>query len=326
MKRKLLRRLLTSAVCIVIAFNFAAPNISPLSSVNLCDCDCKVKPLTSNTLFGPGEINRLRRNIALGNPSCYERHFATFADHFKKRITNTKRHLFLHVPKTGGTSICELAEKSGKEVIRDNETNCWEREHFWPLWCCYEFSARPSFGSCREFDGTLPEFVMNENFLDYPLCMENRIYSTLVRDPVDRVISHQVHLRQLDQGNTFHDRLNLGVFNHFNWALTAGLHLNKSNPIFFSPVRENLEIAMDTMSRFDFIIDLFHNVTCNLKVMNFLGFGHLIEMPRKNKLNGTKSRVVVDRQMLEDFNSLDRELYDYALKIVGVDCEFFLRL
>ncbi|KAL7468715.1 hypothetical protein ACHAXS_008942 [Conticribra weissflogii] len=289
-------------------------------------CEESMVPLLRNANIDPGDINRLRRIVAMDDPSCFEKHFAIFADYFSDRINEVKNHLFLHIPKAGGTSICFIAKNSNKEISSDSN-NCWEREHFRPLWCCGEFEDRPFWQSCKELDGALPEFVMDENFLDYPLCMQHRIYSMLIRDPVDRAVSHRSHLDKFKAqgklGDSYPKRLDLGLHNYFSWALSAGM--NNGSKISFVPELENLKLAMDTMSRFDFLVDLFHNSTCNLKILGLMGFSNVTELPNENEKPGETSKPT-DKEKLENFNSLDRKLYEYAMRIVNVDCDFFLRL
>lgn len=289
-------------------------------------CEESMLPLLRNETIDPGDVNRLRRVVAMDNPSCFEKHFAIFANYFSDRINEVKNHLFLHIPKAGGTSICSIAKKSEKEISLD-ANNCWEREHFLPLWCCGKFEDRPFWQSCEDLDGALPEFVMDENFLDFPLCMQQRIYSTLIRDPVDRAVSHRAHLNKFDAqgklGDSYNKRLDLGLHNYFSWALSAGM--NNGSKISFVPELDNLKIAMDTISRFDFLLDLFHNSTCNLKILGFMGFSNVTKLPNENEKPGENSEPI-DREKLEDFNLLDRTLYEYALQITDVDCDFFLRL
>ena len=61
----------------------------------------------------PGEVNKLRRELAYEDPRCYENHFSDFATHFKNRLRTVRNHLNLHIPKAGGSSfvqICPIVE------------------------------------------------------------------------------------------------------------------------------------------------------------------------------------------------------------------------
>jgi len=125
--------------------------------------NCNASALLSLSSSDPGEINRLRRKLALENPSCYEHHFSAFANYTMSRLSSIKKHLSLHIPKSGGTSLCELAELKN-ETVRDN--NCWEKDHFLPLWCDNQFANGDrkewinednNAATCDEIDRLLPK-------------------------------------------------------------------------------------------------------------------------------------------------------------------------
>lgn len=309
---------------------FLHPKIAVDSSASNVPCDGYVGALQSlsdqHSHIDPGEINQLRRALALDNPSCYDSHFSTFANLFKTRISTVKNHMFLHIPKAGGTSICSLAKESGKQV-ETSGNNCWEKTHFYPLWCCFKFEDRPEWPSCEVLNEKLPEFVMNENYLDYPLCMQNRMYSTLIRDPIDRAMSHELHLGNFPNvKDTYPTRLALGQHNYFTWAMTSGSTMNRGNKTSFIPLPQHLELAMDTLSRFDFLLELSLNNTCDTSILNFMGFGNHTEEPHKNSSAVLNPHEMLSRETYNEWNLLDKELFLYARRLMEVDCEFFVRL
>jgi hypothetical protein len=104
-----------------------------------------------------------------------------------------KKHLNLHIPKAGGSSLCKFSQSAKMETPPGN---CFHRVHFIPLWCCYKWKDRKGFPkniTCDIFDRNLKEFTMNKNYLDYPLCMNTRLYSILVRGPVECTMSQERH-------------------------------------------------------------------------------------------------------------------------------------
>ena len=179
----------------------------------------------------PGEVNQLRRWLAYENPPCFQRRFSDFANHFRTRINDVKNHLSLHIPKTGGTAFCSLA-RSMKDTF-PLPGNCFNQDLRFglPLWCCWKFEDRQEWDPenvCNALDQILPEFTMNENYLDHPLCQNNRLYSILLRNPVDRAMSQERHLSRFSlNGNWTMDkysaRLELTRKNYMTWALTSGL-------------------------------------------------------------------------------------------------------
>mmetsp|Transcript_10464 Transcript_10464/g.21488 ORF Transcript_10464/g.21488 Transcript_10464/m.21488 type:complete len:369 (-) Transcript_10464:214-1320(-) len=284
----------------------------------------------------PGEVNRIRRILAMENRPCYKHYFDVFADHFLHRVKSVKKHVNLHIPKAGGMSLCSVARHSeyGSDIPAD--TNCWERQHFYPMWCLYYLGTRPKWESCEDLDESTPDFVMNENYLDYPLCMQQRLYSTLIREPVERAISHELHLEALkDTGNhempkkLFESRLAMGRMNYMTWALSADLFADNLNKASLVPGKMHAEVAMDTLSRFDFIMELSEDVECDAAILHFMGLGDDVVEPHMNAEFGkfeAKWHPPQPRSVYEEWNNLDKEVYDYAKRLIKVDCEFFKRL
>ena len=80
---------------------------------------CDPLPLLSS-FNNPGDVNKLRRTIGLNNMSCYTHHLPIFANYTKQRLAKVKNQLILHIPKTGGTSLCSLAKSLNKHVPENN--------------------------------------------------------------------------------------------------------------------------------------------------------------------------------------------------------------
>lgn len=164
------------------------------------------------SLSSSGEIHKMRRMIAISdNSSCYNRYLPAFINYTLNRMEHVHNHLNLHIPKSGGTSICSLAKQKSKKYTNFTvaKTNgCWEGDHFLPLWCNPHFvpgGDRSKWASldnsalCNMMDRNLSMFVMNENYLDHPLCTQQKIYSIVLRDPVDRVMSNERHLLEFQR-------------------------------------------------------------------------------------------------------------------------------
>ena len=146
-------------------------------------CDSIPQRLLDNELY-PSKINSLRRSLMISDPSCFERHFESFKLIFMSRLP--LKHVMLHIPKTGGTSVCERVKKEG--VLKAPRGNCW-RDGFCPLWGWCE---NPQPTSCDELNRWPDDFVMNENWLDLFYC-EHHTYSIMIREPVARTKSHINH-------------------------------------------------------------------------------------------------------------------------------------
>ena len=70
----------------------------------------------------PGEVNKLQRNLASEDPLRFQHRFLDFATYFRNRIGSMRKHLNLHIPKSGGSSLCKLAKLVKKETHPSN--NC----------------------------------------------------------------------------------------------------------------------------------------------------------------------------------------------------------
>ena len=306
-----------------------------------------------------GKIHKMRRMIALsGNSSCYTRYLPAFVNYTLKRIDhNIHNHLNLHIPKSGGTSICSLAKQKSETTYTNftvaTTNGCWESHHFLPLWSNPRFvpggdrsewlfdgtssnneaaafqedgtSTSSSYAWCNKMDQKLPMFVMNENYLDHPLCTQRRIYSIVLRDPVDRVMSHERHLLEFERKHTM-ERVELVRNNYIVWALSSGTTPHGER-LSVHPQRKQLEIAMETLLQFDYILDVVttSSTSCYDDVLYLMGLGSGDGERRPHEMKGwgKHQKLALSRKEYEELNLLDVELYEYAQHVMRVDCEFF---
>eukprot|EP00581_Thalassiosira_minuscula_P029244 CAMPEP_0183787682 /NCGR_PEP_ID=MMETSP0739-20130205/67669_1 /TAXON_ID=385413 /ORGANISM="Thalassiosira miniscula, Strain CCMP1093" /LENGTH=287 /DNA_ID=CAMNT_0026031773 /DNA_START=181 /DNA_END=1041 /DNA_ORIENTATION=+ len=68
-------------------------------------------------------LNKLRRELAMANQDKYEEYHSLFAAEFRKRLEQVKKQMVLHIPKTGGTTLCQLAKSHGVSTTKTD--NCW---------------------------------------------------------------------------------------------------------------------------------------------------------------------------------------------------------
>lgn len=306
-----------------------------------------------STLFSSlssGDIHKMRRMIALsGNSSCYSRFLPSFVNYTLHRIKHVHNHLNLHIPKSGGTSICSLATEKAEQDTNftvATTNGCWEGEHFLPLWCHslrfvpggdrsewldYNNEAAlpdPSTATaalCNAMDRKLPIFVMNENYLDHPLCTQQRIYSIVIRNPVDRVMSNERHLLEFGREHE-KERLQLIRNNYIVWALSSGT-TKHGERLSILPQKEHLEIAKETLLQFDYLLDvtLTFSSSCHDDILYLMGLasGDGENPPHEMKGRGKQNNLALTRKEYKELNLLDIELYEYAQSVMRVDCEFF---
>jgi hypothetical protein len=303
--------------------------------------DCKQKLMTAILDSDPGNVNSFRRRLAMEDSTCYEQSFSSLARHFINRLNTVKPHLHLHIPKTGGTSLCSLA-RLHKNTTNATLYNCWQPGIFYPVWCCYAFKERKGLldydnATCDVFleNNPLPEFVMNENYLDYPLCSTHRIYSVALRDPIDRAMSHERHLDHFRSKfpnkthflvRVFNERVELGHNNYMTWALSSGANKAGSR-LSLVPQREHLEIAKETLLHLDFLLEFSHNETCDDVILNLMGFNTSAFGRENEKHHRTYTEGnLKPYDYHQERNALDLELYRHAQLLMDIDCEFFARL
>lgn len=294
-----------------VFFDFSSNYVSNCSSSSIlsfshhssCDSLGRLLSTQSNSTMFAGDVNRLRRNWALTNPSCLERHFSFFEEQFFRRIHS--RHLSLHIPKTAGTSLCRLAKKHSN--FSTHGGNCWLK-YFCPLWC--KCSDREPVATCSQLD-SLPDFVMNENWLDHPLCMEDRLYSISLRHPVDRALSHVNHYLEMIKNGGIESfattsgwRLNLIQSNYLTWSLVSGLH---EKPREVVPAPHHLEIAKEALSKFDFLLEFSKNKTCDSAILGFIGFNRTEPLHARTKRVNYSERY--RRNVYEQMNDLVRLMF-----------------
>ena len=293
-----------------------------------------------------GEMNKMRRMVALSsNSSCYTRLLPMFVNHTLHRIDHIHNHLNLHIPKSGGTSMCSLATHKSKNNANFTIPpifNCWEYDHFLPLWMHPEFEFVPgadrsewlssAASLCNAMDRKLPTFVMNENYLDHPLCTQHRIYSIVIRDPVDRAMSNERHLLTFGRkynneiSYSLEERLQLIRNNYMVWALSSGTTTHGTR-LSVLPQREHLEIAMEALLQFDYILDVAHTTTsCHDDILYLMGLTSNREgekPPHEMGGQGKEIKLPLSRNEYKELNLLDSELYENARSVMRVDCEFY---
>jgi hypothetical protein len=167
---------------------------------------------------------------------------------------------------------------------------------------------------------------MNENYLDYPLCLRNQVYSILLRD-LERVLSSERHLMSFQIALHRNDvdtqkRLAFLRKNYLTWAIASGT-TEHGKRLRMTPNRKHLEFAKDTLSRFDFLLELSRNASCQEAILHLMGFGEQEIQHSNVKKGALMQNSNFSREQYEAWNSLDIELHQYARDLIELDCEFY---
>ena len=274
------------------------------------------------------KINSLRRQLMIKDTECFQTHAALFMDVFQHRLLT--KHVMLHIPKAGGTSICDNVKQ--ERTLVSPGGNCW-KEDFCPLWCGCE---HPQTTTCPSLNKWSADFVMNENWLD-GFC-DHHSYSILIREPMARTMSHINHFLNavVSRGEHFYGttnwRLSLIQSNYMTWALTAFSAMNTEtetdtdtetqhqHPSAFHPGEEHLPIAMAGNIKMDYIVNLeYPNDTCTSLLLHNMRIKNKIRHSNSAHVDYTKE---YSRVNIAEMNELDIQLYNFANVLIGVDCTF----
>ena len=124
--------------------------------------------------------------------------------------THLLKMLFLHVPRSGGSTICGQWKKLG---MSSSNTNCWERndgpEWIYPLVSKTHGPRSVIEPTCADRIEGDPPFTMLERYLDTAksgkalFCGSSTLYVTVLRDPVNRCLSHVAMYARISPPRTF---------------------------------------------------------------------------------------------------------------------------
>ncbi|KAL7571795.1 hypothetical protein ACA910_002882 [Epithemia clementina (nom. ined.)] len=263
--------------------------------------------------------------------NCFEKYFPlfrqSFLNHHEIRGGNgtargggQRSHTMLHIPKTGGTSLCNLVkEKTKWRVPNSNSDNNCQPKAYSSYWCCWDGVTDRMHAnriSCQDQEAMqLPyDLYMNENWLD-KFCPQQQTHSIILREPVSRAMSHDNHLTQFDSARgDMAWRRTLVQSNYMTWSLAAdrfwkagksnytnssnpeqskkrqkqlALTAQKSPPVYlFRPSNQtHLEEALYRLSQMDFLLDLKHlDESCTQLTLQFMGLTEP-ELPRNGTAN-----------------------------------------
>ena len=291
--------------------------------------------------------------------SCYEDYLDMFKKAFLLRRRSTgERHYNLHMPKSGGTSLCHAVLNDGFQspnAACHNKPGC-------ASWCCCSLD-RPKM-TCDVLRSKYGRYdwVGNENYLDHPLCLEDRLYSATIRDPISRSISHFEHYldflqhhaingireeykngggipnqwwgdRHDSQGETAR-RINLIQSNYMTWSLIAGLNEETARYQAGSGAND-LQDAMGVIGDFDFLLGMdVQNVSasCTADTLAVMGLknttlGHeMLDLHRERGAGPDNYQFYYRRDTYARLNDVDVILYEYVAELIRADCSFFAQI
>lgn len=232
---------------------------------------------------------------------------------FNSSVETLKPALFLHIQKTAGTSIVELAVK------HYGEANVCSHGDF--------LGRRPS-------DFSSIPFVSGHFGYDFArTLMPSRYCFTFLRDPIDRILSYYSFCRQQDPAEFWiyklaHERdlesfLNLGfespmgkacLWNQLTWQLAHGYGKQDNRSIVDFESEELISLATEHLNDFDYIGFTESFETDKSNILRALGISDdslVIANQSGRRISSGELRSTT-KHLLARLTELDRHVYEIA--------------
>jgi hypothetical protein len=234
-------------------------------------------------------------------------------------------HYFLHLHKAAGSSICALASRNGEQTTSGK--NCNGPSKLLGFGCSKahaEASSRSAAVQASELHGLT--FVANECTAPADV-MEDAVYATVIREPLERAASHFVYDQKLGYGH-YDGITDFNVFvNASSDQALRGAFFSEFATRFYSgatgpydkPVgRAELEKAKAKLHQLDVLVDLDGDVHgAMIKLGQAYGWSST-DLPEANRVSPEAAAAqhvtlsAAAHEKLRAANPLDLELYAYA--------------
>ena len=229
-------------------------------------------------------------------------------------MINSKNIIFLHIPKTGGTTLSTIIEK------HYHKSSIYIASEVGLGWCTLD-DISCHFRNLTEKDKKKIKLLRGHQKFGLHDYLPNSFkYITMIREPISRVISHYFHLLRDDvpkqnkpnmplieyvkNGNSvctnYQTRILSGI-SDFDYVDSKALDKAKFN-------LDNYFIAVGITQKFDQSLILFKNVFD----WNFFDILYIKRGVAKNKKSSKISDDTLD--IIKENNKLDIELYNFAQK------------
>lgn len=225
--------------------------------------------------------------------------------------------IFLHIPKTGGVTL---------HSIIDN---------IYPVGNIYTIDPAKDEKPLKKLKKLPHEEKRNIKVLRghmgfgrHEVLPQTCTYITMLRDPVDRIISHYYYVLQT-LGHELHERVKLlkmdlkeyvtsGISRELNNGQTRVISGLKSDYHYGENPQERLMTAKNNLRKYFSVIGLTEKYEETLILLK-REFGW--DWPFYRRVNVTKGKVARENipastiETIREYNQLDIELYDYAMKL-----------
>jgi hypothetical protein len=233
--------------------------------------------------------------------------------------------VFIHIPKAAGTTLQEIVVRhyqGGRGFRFTGETKEWE-----------EFKRAP-----REQNGRYDLIYGHVHFGVHEYLPEPATYMTMLRDPVDRVVSHY-HFVLSNPGHYLHPVVAGRQFTLHDYAVTRASHELDNDQVRWLCARHHFDVPVGQVSREMVeeakwnlengvaVVGLMERFADSLKCLKAAFGWHDVSPPESRNVNRLRPRLnqiapeTVDA--IRQINRYDLELYDFA---VGLFEEQLVRL
>jgi hypothetical protein len=213
--------------------------------------------------------------------------------------------IFVHVPKTAGTSLRESLARTGRHIVT----------------IYGDIGQTALEATATKKDGHDPIFFGHVQFGVHERLGVPPVYATVLRNPIDRVISwyrHQAReeglpfYRDIQNGMTLADVLTTGhtreISNHMTYIISGGRDCSTNS-------RSALEEAKHNLESFGFV-GIAESLAKDLpRLAALLGTGWLRVSRHNAAPPCTEKWPRKAKEVVAEYNRLDLELYEYANEI-----------
>lgn len=241
-------------------------------------------------------------------------------------MSNNKTYIFLHIPKTGGSSLVSLIEMNYKqsEVFSNGRESY---KIFGDDWKVVPFQERQAavekkFKSLSKAKRNAYKIVIGHMNYGWHEYLDNAAYTTYLREPVGRVISLYKYIARRDRMELSEklrtEKTTLGDFvnNKMHWEIDNAMvkRIANVNEIPVGKEQEILALAKSRLQDFEYTGFTEHFNDSVVLMKKFMDFKHLYVEQRNASPKAQKGFITDEhRELTKSVNQLDLELYNSAL-------------
>ena len=307
-----------------LALPLAIALVATICCVGIFRCDKAIFQdfLIGDDVFDEPTEEAPSRPASVGHTVSYakkERHKSKANEAFipaypRRKAPTPKIHnqtiFFLHIHKSGGTSMCRLAKKNRMTVNYRRNCNVQKDQH-----CCGDedtLEAQQAFAASTNFS-----FVASEKHMYKAMDPQGYYYAVILRDSKARYMSHYRHVNRLSQEKDLH----VGTFDEWwtsqpdNWNVRMICGADCADTSKYKISRGQWEETLARLALFGSIMFL-ENFANSFRIFALkVGWPSDKIGPKEHHNKGKYEQA--DAEMGPLMTALDGALYEYAQQMMG---------